>query len=50
MEKNTGKKSLTSMPLLKYKAINPEELELIHYYSEPREAFSFLKENLAKFL
>ena len=36
--------------LLKYKAINPEELELIHYCSEPGEAFSYLKENLAKFL
>ena len=36
--------------LLKYKAINPEELELIHYCSKPREAFLYLKENLVKFL
>lgn len=36
--------------LLKHKAINPEELKLIHYSSKPREAFSYLKENLVKFL
>lgn len=36
--------------LLKYKAINPEELELIHYCSKPREAFLYLKKNLVKFL
>lgn len=36
--------------LLKYKAINSEELELIHYCSKPREALLYLKKNLVKFL
>jgi uncharacterized protein (TIGR00730 family) len=36
--------------LLKAKAIDPEELNLIHYCSKPREALLYLKENLVKFL
>jgi uncharacterized protein (TIGR00730 family) len=36
--------------LLKAQAIDPEELNLIHYCSKPREALLYLKENLVKFL
>ena len=36
--------------LLKYKAIDPEDIHLFSYCSTPKEAFSFLKNNLVKFL
>lgn len=36
--------------LLKYRAIDPEDLKLFFFCSDPREAFSYLKENLVKFL
>jgi len=36
--------------LLKHKAINPQDLELFHTCSDPREAFEYLKQNLIKFL
>ena len=36
--------------LLKYKTINPEDLQLYSYCSNPKEAFSFLKKKLVKFL
>lgn len=36
--------------LLKYKSIAPEDLKLFSYCSNPKEAFSFLKEKLIKHL
>jgi uncharacterized protein (TIGR00730 family) len=36
--------------LLKYKTISPEDLKLFFYCSDPKEAFSILKEKLLKFL
>ncbi|MFQ5722671.1 MAG: TIGR00730 family Rossman fold protein [Candidatus Aminicenantales bacterium] len=36
--------------LLKYKAIDTEDIHLFSYASNPKEAFSFLKNNLVKFL
>lgn len=36
--------------LLKYKTINPEDLQIFSYCSNPKEAFSFLKKKLVKFL
>lgn len=36
--------------LLKYKTIDPEDLNLFSYCSDPKEAFSFLKKELIKFL
>ncbi len=36
--------------LVEYKTIDTEDLEIIAYRSSPQQAFSFLKEKLAKFL
>lgn len=36
--------------LLKYKSIDPEDLKLFSYCSNPKDAFSFLKKRLVKFL
>jgi hypothetical protein len=36
--------------LLKSKTIDSEDLKLIHFCSDPKEAFSYLKTNLVKFL
>lgn len=36
--------------LVKLKTIEPEDLQLFSYCSSPKEAFSFLKKNLVKFL
>ena len=44
------KKIVDFKALLKYKSIDPEDIDLFAYKSDPDEAFQYLKEKLIKFL